>query len=290
MLSRRAFFGLAAAAAALKVHPLRAAPAGRLAAIDWAALETVLAMGIEPVAASELRQFRAIAVEPEVPAAVIDLGLRGAPNYELLAMTAPDLVLSSNFYEAQRSVLERVAPVVSLSIHQPGRPPFAPAEDAARTLGERLGRTNAAQALINDVRDGLEACKACLAGLDRHPVFLINLGDSRHFRAFGADSMFGDVLARLGGRNAWTASSRYSAAAPVGIEALAREPEAIVVVIEPIPPEARTLTLGEVWSALPMVRRGRVAVLPPVDHFGGLPSARRFARLFTQAMGQVLHG
>ncbi len=97
--------------------------------------------------------------------------------------------------------------------------------------------------------------------------------------------MLGDVLARLGFENAWKDATSYSAAAPVGIEALARVPEASLIVVSPVPPEARW-TLGEsaLWQALPMVREGRVATIEPVNHFGGLPSARRFARLFGDAM------
>ena len=65
--------GTAAAAAA--------APAQRLAAIDWAMLETAIAIGHMPVAASELLRFRADAVTPktqvrdEVSAFVQKVGL-----------------------------------------------------------------------------------------------------------------------------------------------------------------------------------------------------------------------
>lgn len=286
-MSRRRALTLLGGVLLLTASPARAATP-RLAAIDWAAFETALALGAVPVAATELRQFRTIAVEPDVPAAVTDLGLRGAPNYELLATIAPELILISNFYESQRPVLERVAPVLSLPIHLPGRRPYDPAEAATRLLGDRLGLP--ADGLIDAARAEIDACRACLSGLGERPVFIVSLGDSRHFRAFGPDSMFGDVLERLGGRNAWSAVSRYAAAAPVGIEALARVPEAAVVVVEPVPPEARALADGAIWRALPMVREGRVATLPPVNHFGALPSARRFARLFTKAMEQVLRG
>lgn len=266
----------------------------RIAAIDWAALETALALGAVPIAATELMQYRKIAIEPVMPDAVADIGLRGAPNYELLWMLAPDLILISNFYERQRGNLERIAPVLSLPVYDAGRPPYARAEDAARLLGERLGRKEIAARLIADGRAVLQGLRAKLADWTERPFFVINIGDSRHFRAFGRDSMFGDVLERLGGRNAWKVDSRYSATASVSIEALARVPEAIVVIVEPTPPDARrALSDGAVWRALPMVRESRVVTLPPVNHFGGLPAAQRFARLFAQAMtngGDALHG
>ena len=90
----------ATAALAFGPAPLRAAAgaAPRLAAIDWAMLECALMLGITPVAACELIRFRADAVEPLVPAPVTDLGLRGSPNFELLQLTRPDLILTSPWY------------------------------------------------------------------------------------------------------------------------------------------------------------------------------------------------
>lgn len=261
--------------------PAAAQAGAGVAAIDWAMLETALALGVVPVAASELIQFRRYVVEPAVPASVADLGLRGAPNFELLRIVRPDLILLSNFYEHLGPLYERIAPVFSVTIFQRGKPPYAHAERAARALGERLERTREAEGVIEESRRAIGDLRGRLAGAERRPVFVINLGDARHFRAFGNDSLFGDVLDRLGFANAWEGASSYSAAAPVGIEALARVPEARVVVVKPIPPEARrVLATSALWRALPMVRAGRVAIMEPVNHFGALPAARRFARLF----------
>lgn len=269
--------------------PVAAAASGlRVAAIDWALLETALALGIAPVAATELIQFRAIAIEPTVPATVVDLGLRGTPNYELLRMVAPDVILISNFYEYQRGSLESIAPVLSLPIYEAGEAPYARAEHATSVLGDRLAASAAASASIMASRATLAGSKAALAGVERRPVFIISLGDARHFRAFGADSMFGDVLSRLGFDNAWTEPTSYSATAPVSLDALARRPDAFIAVVGPVPPEvAAQLDQNALWQSLPAVQNGLVAFLPPVNHFGALPAADRFARLFSDAFANA---
>lgn len=255
-----------------------------VAVIDWGMLETLLAIGVDPSAGTELIQFRRLVVEPELPRTINDLGLRGTPNYELLRLVAPDLIVISNFYEYQRTALERVAPVLSLPVYEAGTPPYPLAERAATALGAALGRTKEAAALIEGTAVLAARCRDVLRPIAARPLFVISLGDSRHFRAFGADSMAGDVLRRLGLANAWTDPTSYSATAPVAIEALARKPDAAIVVVAPLPPEvARTLAENALWNALPAVRQGRVAVLDPINHFGGLPSARRFARLLTDA-------
>lgn len=277
-LDRRAFLSLATAATLIP-HAALAADL-RLAVIDWGMLETTLALGVVPAAASELIQFRKVAVEPWVPETVSDLGLRGTPSYEMLRAVAPDLILLSGFYEYQRPSLERIAPVLSLPVFEAGKPPFALAERSALALGQRLGRAAEARAYVDQVHAELARIRQALTPFSGRPTFVVSLGDARHFRAFGGDSMFGDVLGRLGIANAWTDTTSYSAAAPVGLEALARVPDAAIAIIAPLPPEVgRTLVDNALWNALPAVRENRVVVLDPINHFGGLPSAHRFATL-----------
>ncbi len=254
------------------------------AVIDWGLLETALAIGAVPAAATELLQYRRIVVEPMVPPATVDLGLRGTPNQELLRLVAPSLIVISNFYEYQRDVLERTAPVLSLPIYEPGRPPYPLAATAMERLGHRLGREREATAYVEASAALISRYRDRLSPLAARRVFIISMGDARHFRAFGGDSMVGDVLERLGLANAWTDPTNYSAAAPVGLEALARDPDAAIVIVAPVPPEVeRSLADNALWNALPAVRHGRVATIDPVNHFGGLPSARRFARLMVEA-------
>ncbi|WP_263486054.1 ABC transporter substrate-binding protein [Mesorhizobium sp. BR1-1-14] len=256
-----------------------------VAAIDWGMLETLLALGIEPAAAAELIQFRRIAVEPAIPQSVTDLGLRGTPNYELLRIVAPDLIVISNFYEYQRPILERIAPVFAQTVYEAGVPPYALAEAATLALGEKLGRPAEAKRYVDETAEDIARRRAAMPTRSARPVFVISLGDSRHFRAFGRDSMFGDVLTRLGLVNAWSDETNYSAAAPVGLEALARVPEASILIVSPLPADVgRSLPTNALWNALPAVRQGRVAVLEAINHFGCLPSARRFARLATAAL------
>lgn len=285
-LNRRGFLAFTAGAW-LSASPSAWAAAGkRVAAIDWAMLETALAMGIVPVAATELIQYRKIVIDPPVPETTADLGLRGTLNYEMLRLSEPDLILSSNFYEPQRPILERIAPVVSAPVYLPGSPTYALAQDAARTIGAATGLEAQAEALIGRSAEAIARRAALLKPLTDRPIFAVSVGDARHFRAFGPDSMIGDVLARLGFPNAWHADTHYAAAAPVGMEALAQVPEAHVIIVEPIPPDAGPgLMENPLWRALPMVREGRVAVIAPVNHFGGLPSALRFSRLLVDAMG-----
>lgn len=275
---------LALAGAAALPLPARAATL-RVATVDWAVLETLLALGIAPVAATELKQFREVAVEPAVPNSVADLGLRGTVNFELLRLTRPELIFSSSFYASSESRMRRIAPVESFAIYVRGQPPFDASVQMTRRIGERLGIAAAAERYMAETEAEFARLRERLRSHDGRPVIPINLGDARHFRVFGTDSMFGETLSRLSLANAWTEATSYSAMAPVGLEALVRIPEAWIALIPPVPPDAeRILGRSAFWNALPNVRDGRVLKLGSINPYGALPAARRFARLLVEAL------
>jgi iron complex transport system substrate-binding protein len=141
------------------------------------------------------------------------------------------------------------------------------------------------------VNGRLDALRQQLSTGDGRPVLLINLGDARHYRVFGADSMFGSVLTRLGLDNAWTGATAYSATAPVGIETLASMPDAWIVMIPPHPLDAiAALEHGAFWNALPSVRDKRVITLGSINPYGALPAARRFAEELSKGLTDVWNG
>ncbi|MGR3795367.1 ABC transporter substrate-binding protein [Vannielia sp. SX4] len=284
--TRRSF--IAAGLALAAVSSVRAAPGGpRLAAIDWAMLETAIALGHMPVAACELIRFRVDSPEPPVPEEVVDLGLRGAPNFELLQLVRPDLILNSPYYTRYLARLSQLAPVLNLPFYTRGEPPLpkvmAALHDLAGAIDDPLAATRAEAA----AEEEFSRIATAVAPFSDRPLCLINIGDARHLRAFGFDSLFGSVAARLGLANAWEGQTRFSFLAPVPIEQLATMPEARVVIVGNVPVQARRgLARAKLWQALPAVAEGRVYQVPEVNAFGGLPSALRFARLLAAALAR----
>lgn len=282
--SRRAVLTAAGAILAAGL-PLRAAPsAPRLAAIDWAMLETAVAIGHMPVAAAELVRFREDVIAPAIPGHVTDLGLRGAPNFELLQLTRPDLILSSPYYTRYEDRLREIAPVLSLPFFTPGEPPLPKALAALTALAGAIGDPPAGVRALADAEGTLNRLAARLAPFRDRPVALVNIGDGRHMRAFGFDSLFGSTLDRLGLRNAWAGATAFSFLAPVPIERLADMPDARLVNIGALPPAAdRALARSILWRALPQVAEGRTWLVADTNAFGAVPAALRFATLLAQA-------
>ncbi|MCX8997956.1 ABC transporter substrate-binding protein [Rhizobiaceae bacterium BDR2-2] len=280
--------GTAAFAAAGRAPAQTAGP--RVATLDWALLETLLAIGANVVAASELRQFRQVAVTPEVGEGTMDIGLRGTPNFEALHAARPDLIFNTNFYAWADPLMRRIAPVENHAIYMPGESPYTLAERATLAIGERL-QLPAARRTVNELAARLDRYRALFAGGDGRPVLPINLGDARHYRVFGSDSMFGEVLKRVGLTNAWTGTTSYSATAPLGIETLASMPEAWIVLIPPHPEDAvRALTASAFWKALPAVRDNRALTVGSINPYGALPAAGRFADFLAERFSRARNG
>lgn len=282
--SRRAILTAAGAFLAAGLPLPAAPPAPRLAAIDWAMLETAIAIGHMPVAAAELVRFRQDVITPAIPADVTDLGLRGAPNFELLQLVRPDLILSSPYYTHYQDRLRQIAPVLSLPFFVPGEPPLPKALAALTALADAIGDPAAGARARTATEATLDGLAARLVPFRDRPVALVNIGDARHMRVFGYDSLFGSTLDRLGLRNAWAGDTAFSFLAPVPLERLADMPDARLINIGALPPAAdRALSRSILWRALPPVAQGRTYLLPDTNAFGAVPAALRFATLLAQA-------
>jgi ABC-type Fe3+-hydroxamate transport system substrate-binding protein len=288
--SRRAILQLLAATGLASItSPLLAAPSGavglRLAAIDWAMLETAWAIGHTPVAGAELLRLRVESPTIALPANTLDLGLRGAPNFEQLRFAAPDLILSSPFYTRHEAALSAVAPVFSLPFFVRGESSLPHALDALDALAVRLGDLDAGQRARQNAETLFDQIAAGLRSFAGRPVMLLDFGDARHFRAFGFDSLYGSTLTRLGLTNAWADGTQFSFAAPVPLDRLAEMPDASFVIVSPVPLEARSqLQRSALWNALSPVKAGRVHQLSATNAFGGVPSALAFAEGLAEAL------
>ena len=281
-VSRRAFVCGALSTIAL---PAQARDTLRLAAIDWAMLETAIALGVMPIAACELVRYRADAVRPMIPAETVDLGLRGSPNFELLQLVEPDLILSSPFYAHIGHRLSAISDVFAVPFYVSGEAPWPKALAALHALGSRLAMTHAARVAEERAIDEIEMLRTRLEPFRDRPCYVIQLGDARHFRAFGSDSMVGAVLRHLGLEHAWLGRSAFAFAAPVPLEKLAERPEARIVAVSGVPVAARQgLASSVLWNRLEPVAAGRLAVLDKVNPFGGVLAGLRFGRLLSDAL------
>ncbi|MDC7788110.1 ABC transporter substrate-binding protein [Rhodoplanes sp. TEM] len=267
--------GAVAAFAAGERGPLR-----RIAALDYGLAETLLLLDVPPVAVVGARNWSRWVVEPALPPDVVDLGSSREPNLELLQQLRLDAILVTPFQAGIVHRLERIAPVLSFPIYVPGGRPLALAEAATVRLAMLSGRDDALGAVTARLEDVFSATRDRLHDERDRPLCLVSFMDGRHVRVYGANSLFQEVLDRVGLVNAYRGRTNFWGFATIGIEALEPVPDARLVYLDPVPAGVlQALATNPLWSRLPFVKAGAVMGLPPVLMFGALPSAMRFAAL-----------
>ncbi|WP_310633393.1 ABC transporter substrate-binding protein [Paraburkholderia sp.] len=294
-MHRRQWIGFAAAglACGLGVFGARSAWAApraapqRIVVMDFGLTEMLLTLGVTPLAASVPDWYRRTNVEPPLPASVIDIGLLYQPNFELLEQLRPDLLLLTPAHAPMRTQLERIAPTLTLALSAPGVEPWRQIAYETRRLASVLDRVPQAELAIQHADAQLSAARSRLdtGGEAGAPLFVVEFIDDRHLLVYGPGSLFGDVMTRMGVRNAWRGATNARGYAVIDFTRLADAADtsdaagARLVYLDPLPDAARaTLAHGVLWHSLPFARAGRVAGMPKVSQGGALYSGARFAR------------
>lgn len=262
----------------------------RIATLDWTIAETLLALGVTPLAVGDVSAYRAWVGEPLLPADVVDIGLRAQPNRELLAELKPDRILISPLAVPLAPTLSRIAPVQSIALYDPQTDLWQRLHEATLTIAALVNKTAEANVLLTDLNRELEQMKQTLPA-ELPPLLVVQFIDERHVRVFGRHSLFEAVMQRLGLRNAWQGETNAWGFSVASLEQFLSIPEARLVVVDPIPVGvSERLQEPGLWQHLPLVQQAPVLHLPAVWSFGGVLAARRFATLLSEALQKDARG
>ncbi|WP_348685903.1 ABC transporter substrate-binding protein [Aeromonas bestiarum] len=262
----------------------------RIATVDWTIAETLLALGVAPLAVGDVSSYRAWVGEPLLPAEVVDIGLRAQPNRELLAELKPDRILISPLAAPLAPTLSRIAPVQSIALYDPQTDLWQRLHEATLTIAELVNKTAEAERLLAGLDQDLAQMRTELPA-DLPPLLVVQFIDERHVRVFGRHSLFEAVMQRLGLRNAWQGETNAWGFSVASIEQFMALPAARLVVVDPIPVGvSERLQEPGLWQHLPLVQQAPVLHLPAVWSFGGVLAARRFASLLNEALQQDARG
>lgn len=289
MLHRRALLGgIGLALAGPAWARAQAGPARRVACLDLLLTETLLTLGVTPAAVGNIPLYERLVAEPALPDGVPDLGPLQEPNLELLQHLRPDLILAPSWAEVGQNDLERIAPVAWLPSFSTEKPALDHARDLLIRVAALTGRDAEARSWSDRANAVLAEARRRIEPWTDRPVYVVRfMEDGRHAAIFGGKGMIGDVLFRLGLRNAWTGRTNVWGTTSIGIEQLAGDAEARLIHFDrgaETERALRQLAASPLWAALPAVRQGRVIEMPVVYPNGGVASAIRFARQLAQVL------
>lgn len=273
-------------AAQADTSQIASAPLPRIATVDWTIAETLLALGVTPLAVGDVGPYQAWVGEPRLPAGVVDIGLRTQPNRELLAELKPDRILISPLAAPLAPTLSRIAPVSTIALYDGQTDLWQRLHEVTLTLARMVGKTAEGERLLAGLDRDLASMQAGLPA-DLPPLLVVQFIDERHVRVFGRHSLFDAVMTRLGLQNGWQEQTNDWGFSVVSIEQFMTLPTARLVVVDPIPVGvSERLQEPGLWQHLPLVRQAPVLHLPAVWSFGGVLAARRFAGLLSDALLQ----
>ncbi|NEI72229.1 ABC transporter substrate-binding protein [Rhizobium lusitanum] len=260
----------------------------RVAAPDRAAAQTVLALGIIPIASVSAEFFNEMGIEPVMPANVVDSGNPVEPNLEVLKRLSVELIVTATIDADVRAVLARVAPVFPLEIYVGREGALDRAKAETVRLADVLGVPGAGKAVVDQVEAMIAAYARRVGEASSRRIFLVALApDGRNMTVYGRNSIMYDVMSQFGIRNAWNGATNEFGFTNAGIEELSSAPDAAILHIDygwPTDAALQRLSHSPFWINLPMVAAGRVYRIPRFEVFGSLPSAPQFAALFAQTL------
>ena len=256
----------------------------RIVTLEWSLAEIALDLDVTPIAMAEVDGYRQWVVEPALPQNVADLGSRREPNLERLQALKPDLILVPNDYAPMLDKLQKIAPVMVLSIYTEQRNPWQRAREVTEIMASVLGKQTQANALLAHVDAQFAIYRSQLSGITA-PIALVNITDPRHVRVYGGQGLYQATLDKLGLSNAWQGETNYWGFATSGIEQLNVKPGASLFYFQPVPEQTlATLNQSPLWRARDFVREQRVHSLEPVWAFGALHAAERLAGQLSRAL------
>lgn len=262
----------------------------RVIALDWSLTETILSLGVTPVGVPNIESYQEFAVTPPIPEGVVDVGLRLRPNLELIRQLQPDLILAANIHSDILHRLEKIAPVYQSQIYDQRRTPLNNAITTTRDIAALLHIQEAGEKLIQQLDDNILTARKLFEGKQLPPLYFAAFLDPRHVRLFAQNSLFQDVMDRIGLKNAWQGQTNDWGFAFIGIEKLHQPANAFLFQLEPVPPGvSESLARSTLWANLPFVAHQNYNQLPVVMSDGMVPSAIRFSRLLTDALQAHIH-
>ncbi|NIE62619.1 ABC transporter substrate-binding protein [Burkholderia sp. Ax-1719] len=265
----------------------------RAIVLDWGLAELMLAIGVVPVGMANTVGFRRNFKACPVPDPVVDLGLMFQPNMELMLALKPDLIVITPAHASMRGALERLAPTVTLGQFRASPTPYTGACEETMRLAHLFDRESQGAAAVLKSQRAIAAARARLAALPAYangsaaPIYLTRFIDESHLRVFGARSLFGELLGRLGLRNAWGRADSASSAM-IGFDALDADHRATLVHVGALPAmTASMMQTSRVWQAMPFARPGRMTGMSDTPAEGGILSAASFAHALVDALSSL---
>lgn len=254
----------------------------RIVAINWSAAETLLSLGLTPLAISDSRYFRQRIPSPELPQSVQDIGPFWEPNMEMLRALRPSLIISDELPKPVMARMASIAPVETVGAWHVEGDRWTALQAWALETGTRFGVDARARQFVQESTARMKAMRDLLSTHPAERTLVIVLDqDGKHAMVYGKGTLADSVLFHLGLTNAWQQPVNAVGIARIGIEQLAIIDCDRLFFTELPTTMTRLMRRRQsqgLWQQLPLVQEGKATELAHFFPFGGLETALSLAQ------------
>lgn len=261
----------------------------RVAALSWELVESVIELGVTPVAISDIKGYREWVRVPSIPTETQDIGDRAEPNLEKLAQLKPDVILINLAQKDIQAKLERIAPVVFFDNYRADHNNAEQADKAFFKLAALLGKEEQAKTKLAQRETKFKALQKRLENAFPNglpDVVTMRFANTTSVYVYGGNSMPQYALEKLGIKNPITIKNSQWGLEQKRLKFLRSVDQGVVMYFQPFYQEDQ-LAKSPLWQAMPFVKQNKVASIESTWTYGGAMSLQYLAESMTDALIKI---
>jgi ferric hydroxamate transport system substrate-binding protein len=270
-------------------------PATTVVSLEWGLTENLLALGVKPAGASDVKGYNTYDKIQALDAQTPDVGARGEPSLDAIVALRPDLVVTTT--DLPETVITQLAgqvKVLTLRGSDAGDP-IGYMRRTVTTLAEATGKQEQGKKLLADFDAKVTSAKDTLAkaGKTGAPFTMSDAyldAGNVVVRMYTPGSFLGGIAAQLGLANQWAnGGDKDYGLATTDIEGLTKITDAknsfLYAANDADGDFTKALADNAVWKQLPFVKAAALHRIPDgIWMFGGPASANAFVDALVAAL------
>jgi iron complex transport system substrate-binding protein len=258
----------------------------RVAALGWGLTESVIELGVTPIAVGDMKGYQEWVKRPAIPTSTEDLGVREEPNLEKLVELKPDVILIGAGLKDIKSTLEKIAPVVLFDSYQADHNNAEQVDKDFMTLATLLDKETVAVKKLQQRDEAFKHLKTQLEhafpnGLPK--VATMRFANTTSAYIYGGNSMPQYALEALGIENALTIKNSQWGLEQKRLKFLRAVDQNILLYFQPFYEEEK-LNASPLWKAMPFVQQSNVASVESTWTYSSSMSLQYLAEAMTDAL------
>ena len=199
----------------------------RIVVLEWAYVEAVLAVGVQPVGVADIEGYHAwVKIPATLDPAVMDVGTRQAPNLELIATLQPDLIIATSFRVGDSyDELSEIAPTLVFDNYPTDMTHYENMRRTFSTIAEIVGRQAEGEAVLAQMEAKFATARDQLAAAGKAGERFVltqaySSENQAQLRLFTDNALAVQVVMQLGLGNGWEDEPQPYGFTTVSVEAL----------------------------------------------------------------------